>query len=286
VRPLEQHTSDPFADPEFSDRLMKLLSLLSTENAAEATAAWRKLRSHLAMRRLSFIDVAQRLRAADKPDNSAELQGLRDSARELESALRRARNETQTASQRAAALDFQLSKVTKDTAAWRRRTWAAATCAAVLLLAAGGYAGWSRLAAPAAQPASAPRVAAAAPHATPPATQRGPIMADAAAAPTPSDPNRPLFSWHTEGADDAAPAPQISATPVSADESPGFVQVESTPLLTTASSKAAVRAVLTRGAHVTVIRTEQRAGASWSLIRAAAGEGYVEAGAIAPWRQH
>lgn len=258
-----------FGDPEFRQRLAKLLAMLSSENPAEAEAARHKLREHLAARHLSMVDLAQHLMAAPgEPDGAAlarEAERLRAANQALERAVRRSRAEALAALQRATLAERELGR------RWSRMSgrnvaagWVAAIALAVLAAGAGA-AGWTWLHGPGPQApvlrASLPapeRLASARPAPRPP-----PIPAAPAA-------DRPVFSWQPEPTPSAAPAAR-----------PAFVRIDRTALRERASAGATLRAVLPRGLPVVVLRTERRFGQDWSLVQTPRGQGYVAAAAIA-----
>lgn len=78
--------SDPFAEPEFQDRLRKLLRMLASDQEQEADTARRKLLQHLAQHDLSANDLADRLSGTP----SEELSAARTAARHAEQRAARA----------------------------------------------------------------------------------------------------------------------------------------------------------------------------------------------------
>ena len=77
---------DPFAEPEFQDRLRKLLRMLASDQEQEADTARRKLLQHLAQHDLSANDLADRLSGSP----SEELAAARTAARHAEQRAARA----------------------------------------------------------------------------------------------------------------------------------------------------------------------------------------------------
>ena len=77
---------DPFAEPEFQDRLRKLLRMLASDQEQEADTARRKLLQHLAQHDLSANDLADRLSGSP----SEELMAARTAARHAEQHAARA----------------------------------------------------------------------------------------------------------------------------------------------------------------------------------------------------
>ncbi len=258
-----------FGDPEFRQRLAKLLAMLSTENPAEAEAARLKLREHLAARRLSMIDLAQYLTAApDEPDDdlARETERLRAANQALERAVRRSRAEALAALQRATLAERELGRRRRGPMPSRNVAAGWVAVAALAVLAAGaGAAGWTWFHGPAPHPAV---LATARP---PPERFASALPAlPAPAPPTPArSPDRPVFSWQPEPAPSAGPAAHAA-----------FVSIDGAPLRARASPDATLQAVLPRGLPVVVLRTERRFGQDWSLVQTPKGQGYVDTAAI------
>lgn len=70
---------DPFSDPEFQERLRKLLRMLGSDQEQEAETARRKLLSHLAQHELSANDLADRLAGPPSEEIEAARAAMRHS---------------------------------------------------------------------------------------------------------------------------------------------------------------------------------------------------------------
>ena len=258
-----------FGDPEFRQRLAKLLAMLSTENPAEAEAARLKLREHLAARRLSMFDLAQYLTAEPGESDGAALaresERLRAANEALDRAARRSRAEALAALQRATLAERELRRRRAQLPSRNALAGWVAAAALAVLAAGAGAAGWTWFHGPAPH-ASVPGHGAAC--AGTPASASPPLPAPAPT-PAPAAPDRPVFSWQPEPAPSAAPAARAA-----------FVGIDGTALRESASPDATLRAVLPRGQPVLVLRTERRFGQDWSLVQTPKGEGYVPAAAI------
>jgi hypothetical protein len=248
--------TDPFSDAAFTSRLNKLLPMLGSAQAAEADTARRKLMEHLGQHRLSFTDLAQRLRnGAERPSF---FQGGMAGSREmsLERQLAIARNAKQeaaaeaiAATNRAHALEVSLQQATFETARVlstlaRARFWAAAgwTVAAICLCLV-----------------AAPRLW---PLAITARQHRALQIAANDAAMQPADPFADV------------------SLRVGPGEQPGSAAVQDLPILVMPNDDANVRAFLNRGERL-VIQQQVRAGAkTWFLVRSATGTGWVRAGDV------
>jgi hypothetical protein len=244
--------TDPFSDAAFTSRLNKLLPMLGSAQPAEADTARRKLMEHLSQHRLSFTDLAQRLRhSGERPSF---VQGGREMSLERQLAIARtakqeAAAEAIAAAARAHALEVSLQQATFEIARVlgtlaRARFWAAAgwTVAAICLCLAVAPKLW--------------------PLALTVRQHRAQQIAANDAALQPADPFADV------------------SLRVAPGEQPGTAAVQDLPILVMPNDDANVRAFLNRGERL-VIQQQVRAGAkTWFLVRSATGTGWVRAGDV------
>jgi hypothetical protein len=242
--------TDPFSDAAFTSRLNKLLPMLGSAQAAEADTARRKLLEHLSQHRLSFTDLAYRLR--DSAERPSFLQGSREMSLERQLAIARsakqeAAAEAVAASARAHALEVNLQQTTFEIgrvlgSLARARSWAAAgwltaaLCLAIAVL---------------------PRV-----WPGPPAARQAAQLATNAAALQPEDP------FAADG---------LRAGP---GESAGTAAVQDLPIRLSPNDDANVRAFLNRGERVVIQQRVHEGQQTWLLVRSATGNGWVRAGDV------
>lgn len=238
---------DPFSDPEFQERLRKLLRMLASDQDQEADTARRKLLSHLAQHDLSANDLADRL--AGPP--SEELEAAR-------AAMRHAEQHAARADARRHRAEAALAEAARGTTGKGRRLRIAlamllvalpcAGIAALLLLNASG---------PSPRPAPAPRpLASSAPTATVPHEERS--ASDTA-----------MFSTGGVVREVRQPA-----------EWSGTVLVAGTELRSDMRPDAIVLATLGAGARVTVQRSVTYQGMEWLQVSTADGPGFVPVGRV------
>lgn len=246
--------TDPFSDAAFISRLNKLLSMLGSAQPEEADTARRKLIEYLAQYRLSFTDLAQRLR--DTSERPSFTRGAKEMSLERQLAIARsakqeAAAEAQAAAARVYSLEVELQRSAFEigrllgnqarTRAWMIVAWTAA--AAGLLI------------------AFVPRVL---PHTPGSGPARTVASAETARVTmTPGDPfagNNPLRLGPGEVA--------------------GIAAVQDLAIRLTPNDDANVRAFLNRGERV-VIHEQVRVGTqTWFMIRTATGIGWVRAGDV------
>ncbi len=239
---------DPFADPEFQDRLRKLLRMLASDQEQEADTARRKLLQHLAQHDLTANDLADRLSGSP----SEELAAAR-------TAVRHAEQRAARAEERRAQAEFALSAGRGGSRAGRRSSrgtriglgvlMLAVPCAglALFLLLSGRAESPSRRAAPA--PASTALAAPAAPRPAP-----GQPMAEGTA----------MFSTGGMVREVRQPAEWV-----------GAISGAGAELRSDMRPDALVLAVLQDGERVTVQRAVTYQGAEWLQISTASGPGFV-----------
>ena len=239
---------NPFADPDFRDRLRKLLRLLASDQEQEADTARRMLLAHLAQHDLSAHELADRL-AGPAVDQ--------DRTPELRAALRHAE-------QRAAWMETALRRA-EATLAEGARPRSRRSRAARIGLAAGlvvlPCAGLAFLAATLFQP-SPP---APAPVGLPPAAARGvqPF------APEPGADRSTMFSTGGAVREVRRPGGWV-----------GTVTFNGTELRENVLPGAAVRATLPAGARVVVFSTVVHDGVAWLEVSSDSGPGYVSASRV------
>ena len=242
--------TDPFSDAAFTSRLNKLLPMLGSAQAAEADTARRKLLEHLGQHRLSFTDLAHRLR--DTGERPSFLQGGREMSLERQLAIARsakqeAAAEAIAASARAHALEINLQQATFEIGGIlgslaRARTWAAA--------------GWT-VAALSLALAVLPRLWPA------PIAARHAAEAANAAALQPEDP------FAADGGLRVGPG-----------ESAGTAAVQDLPIRLMPNDDANVRAFLNRGERVIIQQRIREGQQTWLLVRSATGTGWARAGDV------
>lgn len=245
--------TDPFSDAAFITRLNKLLSMLGSAQAEEADTARRKLIEYLAQYRLSFTDLALRLR--DTGDRPSFTQGAREMSLERQLSIARTAKQEAVADANAAIArlhgmqvelqqqTFEIGRLLRGQArarAWTVAAWALAT-AAVLL-------------------AVLPRMLPATPHAI---------------ALAPSEPTHQQMSLQ-------APDPYATTGPlhVGAGEIPGTAAVQDLAIRLSPNDDANVRAFLNRGERLVVQQAVRIGPQTWLLIRTTTGTGWVRAGDV------
>ena len=243
--------TDPFSDAAFTSRLNKLLPMLGSAQAAEADTARRKLLEHLGQHRLSFTDLAYRLR--DSGERPSFLQGGREMSLERQLAIARsakqeAAAEAIAASTRAHALEINLQQATFEIgrvlgSLARARSWAAA--------------GWM-VAALSLSLAVLPRL-----WPAPAASRHAAEMATNAAALQPEDP------FAADG-----------VLRVGVGESTGTAAVQDLPIRLMPNDDANVRAFLNRGERVIIQQQVREGQQTWLLVRSATGTGWARAGDV------
>lgn len=232
---------DPFSEPEFQDRLRKLLRMLASDQEQEADTARRKLLQHLAQHDLSANDLADRLGGAP----SEELAAARTAARHAE--------------QRAARADERRVQAEFALAAGRppgsRSSRATRVGLGVLLVAVpcAGLALFLLLNGPAEAPVrrfAAPTPAAQAPR----------------AAPSPAAPAEGTAMFSTGGM-----VSEVRQPP----EWAGAILGGGTELRSDMRPDALVLAVLQEGERVTVQRAVTYQGSEWLQVNTTSGPGFV-----------
>jgi hypothetical protein len=246
--------TDPFSDAAFTSRLNKLISMLGSAQPEEADTARRKLIEHLGQYRLSFTDLAQRLR--DTGERPSFTRGAKEMSLERQLAIARAAKqdaaaEAQAAAARAYSLEvelqrsvFEIGRLLGNQA--RARLW--------LIVA------WTT--------AAAAALFAVVPHVLPGATGfgRAPRPATAQTAQVTLTPGDPFAG--------------TNPLRLGPGEIAGTAAVQDLAIRLTPNDDANVRAFLNRGERV-VIHEQVRVGAqTWFLIRTATGIGWVRAGDV------
>ncbi len=246
--------TDPFSDAAFISRLNKLLSMLGSAQAEEADTARRKLIEYLGQYRLSFTDLALRLRnTSERPSftRGAKEMSLERQLEIARSAKQEAAAEAQAAAARAHSLEvelqrsaFEIGRLLGNQAkarAWMILAWSAAAAGVLvavvphILTVAPGF-GFAR--------------------ATPTAETTQITL-------TPGDP----FAG-------------TSPLRLGPGEVAGVAAVQDLAIRLTPNENANVRAFLNRGERV-VIHQQVRVGSqTWFLIRTATGIGWVRAGDV------
>lgn len=253
---------DAFRDPDFTERLVKLLAMLSTEHPAEADTARRKLLAHLQARGLSLADLVRRVQFSPAPPGRRgaepfEDQGDLREAREL--ADRRYHDmlqENRRLVRLAATAEAEARALRRKVGALRAAVLGVAAVAVGFLVIA------IEIAFPAYLASGDPiRMA----ESIPPRVQP---WAEAAAAALPPPSSSPRRRPGEAGTGEV-----------------GVIVAKQASLLTTADHTAPVRATLPHGARVLVVRTLEEDGLIWSEVRSAQGPGYVAATEIGSgWR--
>jgi hypothetical protein len=244
--------TDPFSDAAFITRLNKLLSMLGSEQAEEADTARRKLIEYLGHYRLSFTDLAQRLR--DSGERPSFTQGAREMSLERQLAIARTAKQEAVAEANAAnarlhsmEVEFQqqtfeigrLLRLQTSARAWMVTSWALATAALLLGV--------------------LPRVL--------PATQHPASQA--------AEPARLQASLQP-------PDPYANTGPlhVGPGEIPGTAAVQDLAIRLSPNDDANVRAFLNRGERLVVQQAVRIGPQTWLLIRTTTGTGWVRAGDV------
>ena len=244
--------SDPFAEPEFQDRLRKLLRMLASDQDQEADTARRKLLQHLAQHDLSANDLADRLSGAP----SEELAAAR-------TAMRHAEQRAARAEERRAQAEFALGagRGGEGVGGRSRRRSSRGTRVGLGVLAlavpCAGLALFLLLNRHAEPPA---RRVASAPASTAPA-------APAAPRPPPSQPSAEGTAMFSTGGivrEVRQPAEWV-----------GTVAGAGAELRSDMRPDALVLAVLQDGERVTVQRAVTYQGAEWLQVSTASGPGFV-----------
>jgi hypothetical protein len=245
--------TDPFSDAAFISRLNKLLSMLGSAQPEEADTARRKLIDYLGQYRLSFTDLAQRLR--DTSERPSFTRGAKEMSLERQLAIARtAKQEAAAEAQAAAARVYSLELELQRSAFEIGRLLANQTRARAWMIL-----GWTI--------GVAGAFAAAAPHLLP-----GYSLTRAHAAPS-TDTVRMAM---TPG-DPFAGTNPLRLGP---GEVAGTAAVQDLAIRLTPNDDANVRAFLNRGERV-VIHQQVRVGSqTWFLIRTATGIGWVRAGDV------
>jgi len=252
--------ADPFSDAAFTSRLNKLLPMLGSDQAAEADTARLKLLEHLGHHRLSFTDLAYRLR--DSGERPTFPQGGRDMSLERQLAIARsakqeAAAEAIAAGARAHALEISLQQTTFEIegilgSLARARGWAAV--------------GWM-VAALSLAVAVLPRLwpaPTAAHHAAQVAARHAAEAANAAAL-QPEDP------FAADGVLHVGPG-----------ESAGTAAVQDLPIRLMPNDDANVRAFLNRGERVVIEQRVIEGQQTWLLLRSTTGTGWAHFGDVLP----
>jgi len=244
--------TDPFGDAAFTSRLNKLLPMLGSDQAAEADTARLKLLEHLGHHRLSFTDLAYRLR--DSGERPTFPQGGREMSLERQLAIARsakqeAAAEAIAASARAHALEIRLQQATFEIGGIlgslaRARRWAAV--------------GWM-VAALSLAVAVLPRLWPA------PTAARHAAEAANAAALQPEDP------FAADGVLHVGPG-----------ESAGTAAVQDLPIRLMPNDDANVRAFLNRGERVVIEQRVIEGQQTWLLLRSTTGTGWAHFGDVLP----
>lgn len=243
-------STDPFADPEFRDRLRKLVRLLASDHEQEADTARRMMLAQLAQHNLSAHDLADRLAGpAERRDQ--------DRTAELRAALRHAEQRTvwmEAALRRAEAALAESARTRPRLGPGARVGLAAALvvlpCAGLAFLAAALF---------------QPSPPAPAPINLPPAAARGvqPF------APEPGADRSTMFSTGGAVREVRRPGGWV-----------GTVTFNGTELRETVLPGAAVRATLQAGARVVVFGTAMHDGVAWLEVSSDSGPGYVPASRV------
>jgi hypothetical protein len=241
--------TDPFSDAAFNSRLNKLLSMLGSAQTAEADTARRKLLEHLGQHRLSFTDLAHRLRDGGERG----VQTARDMSLERQLAIARAAKqeaaaEAQAASARAHSMEVSLQQASFEIgrilgSLSRARFWAAA--------------GWG---------------VAAISLALVLAPQLWPVP----------------HAGHHKAASENNVVVLQAPDPFSADgglrpavgEIPGTAAVQDLPIRLNPNDDANVRAFLNRGERVIIQQKVKLGQQTWLLVRSATGTGWVRSGDV------
>jgi hypothetical protein len=232
-------------------RLQKLVSMLGSEQPAEAEAARRKLLEHLGTHRLSLTDIAMRLRdgaGSGAKNGPSFVQGGREMSlerqlgiaraakQEAEAELRRAEMRLSEAQQALQMAAFDVGRALRGQARARVFAglgWAAASVAGVMALLVTN---------------TVPLNWVGQPH----AAQRG------------------VLASHAE-----QPDLGLNVMRLSPGEHYGTVLVQDLPIRLNPNDDAGVRAFLNRGMRV-VIEQQVRVGMqSWLMIRSVTGSGWV-----------
>lgn len=254
---------DPFSDPEFQERLRKLLRMLASDQEQEADNARRKLLSHLAQHELSANDLADRL--AGPP--SEELEAARAAVRHAEQHAARADARRQRAEAALAETGLMTAAGLAETGRGRSRRGRSLRIALALLLVVLPCAGVAGLLLYNASGPNAPG-----PAPSQPVTALSPLTAAPLAAlpPAPAVRNETaMFSTGNVVREVRQPA-----------EWSGTVLVAGTELRSDMRPDAIVLATLQAGARVTVQRSLTYQGMEWLQVSTADGPGFVPVGRV------
>jgi hypothetical protein len=246
--------TDPFSDAAFITRLNKLLSMLGSAQPEEADTARRKLIEYLGHYRLSFTDLAQRLRDSGSGDRPSFSQGARELSLERQLTIARTAKQEAVAEANAAIARLHLAETELQQQTFevgrllrlqaRARAWMVA--------------GWAL--------AAAGVLLAVLPRAAPESTRQIVLR---------PEPRHEQMSLQ-------APDPYANSGPlhVGPGEVPGTAAVQDLAIRLTPNDDANVRAFLNRGERL-VVQQEVRIGAqNWLLIRTTTGTGWVRAGDV------
>lgn len=259
---------DPFSDPEFQERLRKLLRMLASDQEQEADTARRKLLSHLAQHELSANDLADRL--AGPP--SEELEAARAAVRHAEqhaarADARRQRAEAALAETGLAETGLMAAAGLAETRRGRPRRGRGLRIALALLLVVLPCAGVAGLLL---YNASGPNAPGPAPSQTVVAPMPLTTAPLAALPPAPAVRNETaMFSTGGVVREVRQPA-----------EWSGTVLVAGTELRSDMRPDAIVLATLQAGTRVTVQRTMTYQGMEWLQVSTADGPGFVPVGRV------
>ncbi len=240
--------ADPFSDPEFQERLRKLLRMLASDQDQEADNARRNLQTNLAQNDLSANDLADRL--AGPP--SEEIEAAR-------AAMRHAEQHAARADARRHRAEAALAEAMRGTAGKGRRLRIALAMLLVILPCAG-------IAALLLFNASGP----------PPRQAAAPLpLASSAPAPAPA-PHEDASSSGTAMFSTGGVAREVRQP----SEWSGTVLVAGTELRSDMRPDAIVLATLQAGARVTVQRSVTYQGMEWLQVSTDNGPGFVPVGRV------
>jgi hypothetical protein len=248
--------AEPFQDSAFVSRLQKLVSMLGSEQPAEAEAARRKLMEHLGAHRLSLTDVAMRLRDGAAPaqgGGASFTQGTREGSLERQlSIARSAKLELESELRRAQMQVLELQKALQQAAFDVGRALRGQGQARLL-----AAAGWTAAAV---------------------ATLM--VLLMAAQLPV-AGLLHPRSAQHTvQILRPVESEPADSVMRLSPGEHYGIVTVQDLPVRLNPDEVAGVRAFLNRGMRV-VIEQQARVGpTTWLQIRSVTGSGWVPSAAV------
>lgn len=241
---------DPLNDPAFANRLAKLLPMLGSGQAEEADVARRKLIEHLGAHGLTLSDLALRLQRPATLAAPAAAAGSREADRQV-ATLKAVLSETAAELTQARAVERELQAAVDRLAALSSRLQRARNRARLVAIGASTASGVAVVL------LILPLV-------------RGMLLQQ----PKLESSGMPLFM---ENGDQAQ---RHALLPPAPGELPGQAAVADLPIRYEPRDDAGVRAYLTRGTPVVVMREVQIGTRTWLFVRSASGMGWARSGDV------